>query len=361
MTRIYKKQALRLRQSFGLWSCLLLMAAWGWSSCTEDLELQKDAPHPVLVLNSVVAPGAPVKVGVQRTVYIPNNDIPRPAVNKANVILTVNGEQQPPLVWNVDEGLYVSAYEPKSGDRIAVNIAEGGDSASAEVTVPQVVPIDTMTLSYIYYGRFKDLSMSTGNSECRFNITFRDRAGEKNYYFLRVLDEKERPIALNLTDEDVFRDAFAGLNGIDEASAIDGSAGAAFSDELFDGKEYTLRVGELFYSEGRTSRWEPNWRTVQLYAVSEDYYKYLHRIFNDGDLSISENLAKVGLAEPVSFASNVKGGAGILGAFQMVSKKVYIVSNNKNNTLEFGQPAPRRPNEWWNNNGESTVYAHPKQ
>lgn len=333
---------LRLRGVLLLGICATLPAVL--VSCTENLVLEAERPAQVLVLNSVVAPGSPVKVAVQRTVFVTDNHIKQPPIANAQVMLTVNGQQQSPLTWDAAEELYASSYEPKAGDHIAIRVKAGTDEASAEVEVPKLVPIDSLGFRYVYYGHDKDLAYDTGNSEIRYLIKFNDPAEERNYYFIRLLKNGE-PVSLNLTNEEVFKDAFAGINGIDESSAIDASAGAAFSDDLFDGKTYTLRVGELIYTSGEGSTWQDGWRTVQLYSVSKDYYKYLTRIFNDGDLSISENLAKVGLAEPTSFASNVEGGAGMLGAFQLVSQRFYLKWDRKTKNYVVGEP-PSRENNW---------------
>lgn len=71
--------------------------------------------------------------------------------------------------------------------------------------------------------------------------------------------------------------------------------GRVFSDELFDGKEYTLQVKEQLRSDTKYF----TKRHIRLYSLSEPYYQYLLSLQNIENEGIMGGLTNVGLAEPV--------------------------------------------------------------
>ena len=74
------------------------------------------------------------------------------------------------------------------------------------------------------------------------------------------------------------------------------------SDELFDGKEYTLQVKEQLRSDTKYY----TKRHIRLYSLSEPYYQYLLSLQNIENEGIMGGLTNVGLAEPVRIYSNVE-------------------------------------------------------
>ena len=102
----------------------------------------------------------------------------------------------------------------------------------------------------------------------------------------------------------------------------------AFSDELFDGKAYDLRIDEEFtrYSFLEYDRnhggFKPKQnlaRRFQLFSISEGYYRYLSSLFNEDEDSFNNALVKAGLAEPSIRFSNIRGGT-----MQVQQKQVSI-------------------------------------
>ena len=96
--------------------------------------------------------------------------------------------------------------------------------------------------------------------------------------------------------------------------------GRLFSDELFDGKEYTLQVKEQLRSDTKYY----TKRHIRLYSLSEPYYQYLLSLQNIKNEGIMGGLTNVGLAEPVRIYSNVEGGTGIAGGCQWFESLVDI-------------------------------------
>ena len=96
--------------------------------------------------------------------------------------------------------------------------------------------------------------------------------------------------------------------------------GRVFSDELSDGKEYTLQVKEQLRSDTKYY----TKRHIRLYSLSEPYYQYLLSLQNIENEGIMGGLTNVGLAEPVRIYSNVEGGTGIAGGCQWFESLVDI-------------------------------------
>ena len=112
------------------------------------------------------------------------------------------------------------------------------------------------------------------------------------------------------------------MGGLDEVfgSSMVNWRGRVFSDELFDGKEYTLQVKEQLRSDTKYY----TKRHIRLYSLSEPYYQYLLSLQNIKNEGIMGGLTNVGLAEPVRIYSNVEGGTGIAGGCQWFESLVDI-------------------------------------
>ena len=65
---------------------------------------------------------------------------------------------------------------------------------------------------------------------------------------------------------------------------------------------------------------------IQLFAISKDYYYYLVDVARlQGDSGISSGLIDIGAVEPIKIFSNIDGGVGIMGAYNLSEKCVDII------------------------------------
>lgn len=221
-----------------------------------------------------------------------------------------------------------------------------------------------MKVSYWELGTSKDVGGASGDQECRYEITFQDPPGERNYYFVRVMSDADYSVPLDYSQDEVFSGIFEGLNGLDEGSAYNGRNGMAFSDAIFNGKRYTLRLSELFSGdvswhfarEGEGAR-----RMVQLYSISEGYFRYLSGIFNEDEESFNRQLVSVGLSEPPTLFTNVKNGTGIVGSLQLAVKDYRVVVSAGGTKLSLEKYVPRERKEGDFIDGPSTIYRPSKR
>lgn len=317
-------------------SCVCWIAGTICFSCQKELDLEHLRPAPSVVINCVAGPNAPICAVVRKTSFFSDGE-ERSArlLRNAEVTLSVNDTLHRRMVWDKEAGMYISGYQPESGDRIRIEATTSIGKAWAEDIVPKAVRVDTVYTRFFYRGENQSGS-GLGNMECRYHIVFDDRAGEKNYYFLRIMDAYGGVVPLDYTIDEVFKTVVNGMNSLDEEGGIGGTQGMAFSDELFDGQTYTLRVGELFTGNSDKDFGKNRPREIQLYAVSESYYRYLLGIFNEDDESVNKSLADIGLAEPQAHHSNINGGTGILGTMCVTQYK-YIVNPSPKNS----KPDPR--------------------
>lgn len=217
--------------------------------------------------------------------------------------ITVNGE---PQEYYSIGGNYL-AYRPgelKAGDKIAVEIDhELSGRVYVEETVPElpvILSVDTM--------RFFDSEMYS--LFMRSLITIKDRPNERNYYRLLIrrkvlFDEGTKWEYLSeMTDYYINQDpALSSLldQGMED---YEGNICRIFSDDLFDGGEYTLNV-YFPLSYGSSELKEKVDVEIELYAISESLYFYMR--------SIEQKWNSDTFSHPVRIYSNVKGGYGILG------------------------------------------------
>lgn len=304
-------------------------------SCVKVIDLEHLRPEPKLVLNSLVMEGEPVTATISRTWFYTDKE--RDVMIKdAEVVLYVNGLQNGKMKWEEGDskgkGYYRSSYIPQIGDKIRVIAsAEGLGEASAESFVPEPVVITKVTTSVKNVG-----NIDFPNNKLKMNITFRDDPNQKNYYLINFdyrIAEIDRELGgytgkfvwksmfANYMEEPLFLSDLSALESILGYDWLDYVYGRVFTDDLINGKEYTLQVlTELsyLYDYGINDEFYPvaeddNNLRVNLYTISEDYYLYMKAVIDIADDGLYEELVNGGLAEPIPVFSNVTGGVGILG------------------------------------------------
>ena len=165
-----------------------------------------------------------------------------------------------------------------------------------------------------------NISYIEENDVLIYQITFQDTPGKSNYYSLQIWgDDEHLGVLLDFSIDPVFTQQQGILDEVFGSSMVNWR-GRVFSDELFDGKEYTLQVKEQLRSDTKYY----TKRHIRLYSLSEPYYQYLLSLQNIKNEGIMGGLTNVGLAEPVRIYSNVEGGTGIAGGCQWFESLVDI-------------------------------------
>jgi hypothetical protein len=308
------------------------------ASCEREVNFDGQLPDAKIVINCFVEADSLISAYVSRSWNL-SEDGPR-ALTDADVSLHVNDALQPPMqpvdsLPGQNSGYshvgqtYLSRSVAREGDRIRITVRKDGyPEASAETVVPGkavILSIDTT--------RFKEQYASDA---MRFLIRFSDlHAGERDYYRLVVTHQysydsvaRTGAVVFNYGQDAALNEGFRDATG----GALDTEGEnryGIFTDDLFDGREYTLNIhfrprysgedsgeymwdsetGELI-SFGRITYSRYIFRLVTL---SPSAYQYLKtRTHYGGDV----------FTEPSAIYTNITGGLGIMGSFQTDEKEI---------------------------------------
>lgn len=322
---------------------ILLLAC---SSCIKDIDLEHLRPDPKLVLNSVTTVNEPVKAAVSRTWFY-TEDHPNVTLKDAEVNLYVNDQFRERLQWeegtnkNNFKGRYVSSYVLSPDDKIRLEAkADGFKDVYAENVTPPKPVLKKIAIDDI----FRKNEWGNTSHDRVYKVTISDHPEPDNCYLVRVVlktpeskwvwgEDGEDPTieytgeyhysrpSIDYTEEPIFGDKISIMDKLMGNDWLSEGEGRPFSDELFNGKEYTLKLVENSYGgsyptyppDPSEPEAPPSYCTVYLYSISESYYKYLASLSEIDDLSFGNDLIDAGLAEPIKIFSNVKGGVGIVG------------------------------------------------
>lgn len=324
------------------------------TSCMKEVDLEHLRPDPKLVLNCVASQGEPLKASLSRTWFYTDN-YPNVTIENAKVNLYVNNHLVGEMNWLVTEGdyysigNYVSSYIPVSGDKVRIEAEKEG---FREVMAEEIVP-GKPTLTGFCVENIKSNTPYYSSDGRRYKITFRDNPSTGDCYLIKISrgypeyedhslgDYEEAPAYkgvygwtteyLDYTTDPVFENKISILDKVMGNDWLSGSGGRPFSDELFNGKEYTMKLNS---NSGLSYYWPyeeerlPDSVRVYLYTITEPYYKYLSALASLYDGSLNNDLADIGLAEPVRVTSNINGGLGILGAACADSLTVVVPKAN---------------------------------
>lgn len=311
-------------------SCIwAVLAGFLLTACYRDIDLEEYRPEPTLVLNSILSPDTVVRVQVARTVFFTDHRETDTNVADAEVKMCVNGGFTETLRYDETSRMYLSDYHPVPGELISLEAESPLGHASGQGIIPEVVPIEGVRLTARTFDDPDQMYWTPGgvtygkSYEVTYFITFTDPSAERNFYFIRV--ESGDGIAAETIDysyDDVFLAQQESIDGITTDTGIYGNEGRTFTDDLFNGNSYTLKIVEkapLYTNDSRP-------RKIILYSLSEDYYHYLTGIFNTDEESVNGSLTDLGLAEPSPHYTNITGGTGIVGGVQSRSVRVDLKS-----------------------------------
>lgn len=191
---------------------------------------------------------------------------------------------------------YRGTQKPVAGKRYSLQLQSPQyGSAMATETVPPPVEIQSVEID--------SSGLNSPDGRVRFDITFQDKPGERNYYSLSMQIESHflhnndtirytQPIYLETDDPQLQQDYYTGNELL-------------VDDFFFDGKKQTLRVkiASFYYQPELKGK-----IYVMLSHLSEGYYKYLD------SFNLQQSVSGDPFAQPVQVYSNIQNGLGILGA-----------------------------------------------
>jgi len=315
-----------------------------FSGCINELEFDGEVTKPYLVMNGYVTPDSVVKVHLTKSKFFLQSDETFTFVTNATVKLYVNNSEKEIMTYT-SEGYYTSTYKPLVGDIIKIvasNSEFSNVNSTIEVLNPSVIlSVDSSNHVYEKTPMISGYSSNGGsvildttgysiNEQCDFKVKFRDPADKNNYYRISFKminyyenDSTSEQIPYFYSDDMVF------TNGQEATDIIDISAYSSnyneFSDELFNGKEYKLKVSynlhSLYYTDEKYLQYNENPKLplrrelyITLNSISKAYFLYLKT------RAASANEVEF-FSEPVQVYSNIMGGLGILGSYSSSTYK----------------------------------------
>lgn len=255
--------------------CLLIL----FQSCESDVDFKEGESAPQMVVNAIVNANDEKKLlKLSESVFVFGDQKPKPVEN-AELHLKINGVSAPLTFEETKE--YHRYYSFQSdltpGDKVEIsgkspehNAIYGADH------VPEPAEITNLKTEW-FTGK------ADKKSYLRTLITIRDKPGEKNYY--RIVIRQKDYYEVNGDYEpdwlqcDLHVDQEPLFNYIPATPWSENpDRYHIFSDELMDGKEYTLNV---YVQMDKDNLWGANPQTfikAEIHTLSENIYSIIYPI-----------------------------------------------------------------------------------
>ena len=317
----------------------LIITAIALSSCEKEIEFKGEQTDPKLVINSIVETGEPVKAYVSKSYFFLDYDENTQAPDDIEVSLYVNdnriGAMTPSAdtVWYNHEmndfrliPCFVNDYRPQEGDIVKITASAKGfdDVEGATSALPKAVDCAMEVEVTEWHGRYQhsynfdtqeyeedSIWMVSGEMELTFTITD-PNPGKTDCFRLITsrnsfvsVGRNHRSISFDY-DDPIFETGMM-ENEFFDASDLDTRPEGVFTDILFDGGSYRIKVEANFYCDVDED-FDPDFFKVPFMVehLSKEYYNYLNTC-NQGD-----DFMQI-WSEPIHVFSNVDNGYGIVG------------------------------------------------
>ena len=320
-------------------------------SCEKEIEFNGDQTDSKLVINSLVEPGKPVSANISKSVFFLDNNGNTTAPDDLVASLSVNGNligemiRQIDTVWNGwyeydDQGnmyqnyrivtTYSNDYCPAVGDVVKITAsANGFDDVEGETSSLPGALSCVITNSRVsnwesyyepnYHTEIEDDSVFYASFVIELTIEITDaNPGQTDYYRLRVDNGSKYDGVMNYLsyfaeyNDPVFGSLVA-ENDYFDFSDLDMAPEGVFTDVLFDGRSYQIKV-PISVSLRKDDEYDPSFFRfgIALEHMGKEYYYYLNT-----SKQIDEVLQF--FMEPVQTYSNVKGGYGLVSGLSIDS------------------------------------------
>lgn len=300
--------------------------------CEKEIEFNGEQSDPQLVINSLVEPGQPVKAFISKSYFFldsPDTSTPEDLVASLYVNDNFIGEMTPffDTIWDyyglvsyeLVPGFYHD-YRPQIGDVVKIKASANGfeDAEGVTSALPNANDFEYDIEVTKWYGGYtlpyddsEDSLFSIGGW-LELNIDIIDPNPGKTDYFRLVEDRRTRTrdgenwFYISFDYDDPLFGASMTENDFIDASDLDTRPEGVFTDLLFDGSSYRLKLKVYFNCEMNETI-EPDFFCAKFLFehLSKEYYNYLNT-WDQGDVALQI------WAEPIQTYSNVTNGYGIV-------------------------------------------------
>lgn len=275
-----------------------------------------------------------MKVSVTNPYFLTTTHTRFPPVDGLDVRVSGASGEWHSLDFDRASGLYVSRQKPVAGETVGIRIRRGEELVCCADEVPRKVEIENVAVSqegpmHIYW-----------DDDYRFNyrITFTDTPGEENYYYLHIVEDREALYQdgnvifswlgqIDYSYDYVFQVLADMVNSDMQGwNASQVAYGYPFSDKGIDGQQYTLSVSEI-QQHPWTGLIKKLPRIIRLYSVSKAYFEYMVNVLRMDyyEDALRGDLLSLGLVEPDKVYSNIEGGTGLMGSYNLNVWKIDIL------------------------------------
>jgi len=307
----------------------IIFTILAFASCEKEIQFRGEITDPQIVVNSFITPDSVISAQVSESRFFLNSETTFRNIENADISLFVNDTFKERLN-HTNNGIYKGTYKPIAGETITLKVlvpskAEVSCKTGVE-SQTEIIKVDVTGSSIVENNGTSsaifpnELTEETSNRNIKFTLTFSDEANKQNFYRLVVTT---RTHYLNEYQDDYnfsFDDIVSGNsneNSVGPPTSLSSNAYNVFSDELFNGKQYSLKFSidenKYYYGEEQTNSKKEVY--INLQSISKGYYLYL----KTRDASNDSNGF---FSEPIQIYNNVEGGIGILGSYTSSVKKI---------------------------------------
>jgi len=277
---------------------LFFLLVFSLFSCEKELDMDIPANEPKIVVNSFINPDSTFRLHLSESSHVLSNDV-LPAIIGGTVELYEELTLIETLA-DLGNGYYSSNKKPQSGKKYSIKVTKSGFKT---ITSSDAVPFP-VTMSGLDTG----VAMEHGTEMREVKLTIDDPA-ESNYYNLRLYsftEEYRYNSSTNLIDTlNKFSELYFSSEDVIFQESH-GTLGAVFTDELFNGKKYSLKVKVSSAQYGSYTKGKKI--HVVLNNLSKEHFLYLQSLQK-------YNFSNDPFSQPVRVYSNILNGFGIFGAF----------------------------------------------
>lgn len=290
------------------------------NGCEKEIAISREDSAPKAVLNAVInctADANSVKLSESVSPYSSAEAV---RIENPNLELKINGSDKKITfdAYKENQGYYhfVGPLFPGNKVEISGHTAKHGTFSSFDYAP---IPAEIVSVNTGWF-----TGKANNVSHLRTLVKIKDRPDTRDYYRIVIRDKtlsdnKADSSAVPWNLQDVYVDQEKLFNSASGSGGGDKDAHKyrIFADDLFQGKEYTLNVyirkDRLDTSRFKSAR---HLVKVEIHALSENLYKYLRSL----ELASVEN----NFQEPVRIYSNISGGYGIVGIYNVSDKVIEV-------------------------------------
>lgn len=290
----------------------IVVAASVLSSCEKAININTPPVAHKLVLNCSNMAGKPVTLLLTRNASIKEKN-PDFLIGNATVTLYTDGVFTETLAM-YNAGQYYSVATLQAGHQYTIKAsAPSYPDISATLTVPTAVPVASLTRA-LQVRKDQD-----GNLQDLLTLTFTDPGQAGDYYLIRINGPHDT--TYNYMSNFCVYSPDAGVENFngdlaDDNSCLDNN-GIFMRDELFNGRVKELKLyvpSDVMIPQYNGT--DSLYGTVQLFHVTEDYFKFLK------SYKVAEMANGDPFSEPVNVYTNVLNGYGIFSVLNVDERQV---------------------------------------